>query len=320
MDPRPLTLPEQRSIDGKPFPLVLTGDGSLDDLLAWLRDHQGDLRQRLLEHGAVLLRGFPVPDASAFEAIVDAAGFEGMPYVGGAAPRSVVSQRVLTSNESPPEEPIPFHHEMSQVPEPPAYICFYCDIPPAEGGETPICHSARAYERFVAIDPEFAANVEAQGIRYIRVMPDQDDPSSAIGRSWRSTFQTEDKAEAEAAMADAGMTWTWLDDGNLRTETKPLPAIRTDARSGKKTFFNSLVAAYTGWIDSRNVPSESVRLGDGSPVNGEAVLATAEALHEEAVAFRWQQGDVLLIDNHLVLHSRRPFKGSRRILASVAAR
>ena len=32
------------------------------------------------------------------------------------------------------------------------------------------------------------------------------------------------------------------------------------------------MAAYTGWIDSRNDPTKAVVLGDGTPVDGEAVL------------------------------------------------
>jgi alpha-ketoglutarate-dependent taurine dioxygenase len=42
-------------------------------------------------------------------------------------------------------------------------------------------------------------------------------------------------------------------------------------------------------------------------------------MQQECVAFRWQKGDLLVIDNALVMHSRRPFTGPRRILASIAS-
>ena len=125
-------------------------------------------------------------------------------------------------------------------------------------------------------------------------------------------------SKAEDKMREIGTSWRWLADGNLYTETATVPAIRTDQRSGMKTFFNSMVAAYTGWIDSRNDPKKSVRCGDGSPVNGQALLATAQAMEEECVNIPWQKGDVLLIDNQLVLHARRSFSGPRRILASIS--
>lgn len=317
-----ISIPEQRTVDGVAFPRVLAPEGtdsSLEETLAWLQEHGDALRAQLLDCGALLLRGFPLAGAQDFDAVVQAAGFLGMPYIGGAAPRSDVHEgRVLTTNESPPSEPIPFHHEMSQVPNPPAYVLFYCDVAPEEGGETPIVLSHEVYRRFRALAPAFADRLEALGARYVRVMPDQDDDTSAIGRSWRSTFQTEDRSEAEARMAEMGMEWSWLPSGDLHTVTRALPAIRTDVRTGKKTFFNSVVAAYTGWVDSRNDPTQAVRCGDHSPVDGEALLATAAAMTDACVAFSWQPGDVLLIDNALVMHSRRPFSGPRRILASIA--
>ncbi len=322
MNVEPIFIPEQRQVDGQPFPLVLSpsdGPTDLTTALEWLGTHGDELRSQLLEAGAVLLRDFPIASPDDFDALVQAAGFQGMPYVGGAAPRNeVVKGRVLTTNESPPSEPIPFHHEMSQVPNPPAYIMFYCDVPPESGGETPIVLSNVVYKRFQAISAEFAERLEDTGVRYVRVMPGTDDDSSPIGRSWRSTFLVDERADAEDRMRELGMEWTWLDNDELHTVTRPLPAIRTDPRSGKKTFFNSVVAAYTGWVDARNDPTKSVRCGYDTPVDGAVLLETAKAMTEECVAFKWKKGDVLLIDNALVMHSRRPFAGARRILASIA--
>jgi alpha-ketoglutarate-dependent taurine dioxygenase len=33
----------------------------------------------------------------------------------------------------------------------------------------------------------------------------------------------------------------------------------------------------------------------------------------------WQTGDVVLVDNFLAMHGRRPFEGQRRVLASLVA-
>ena len=81
-----------------------------------------------------------------------------------------------------------------------------------------------------------------------------------------------------------------------------------------------MVAAYMGWIDQRNDPRKAVVCGDGTAVDGAALEATNQAMTEECVAFQWREGDVLLIDNALVMHSRRPYTGARRILASIAVR
>lgn len=317
-----LELQAARLVDGKVFPLAIgpaPNHGSLHDLRAWISENREQLFDRAKDHGAVLLRGFAVECADDFAVVVDSLGLDNMPYIGGAAVRNQVSgERILTTNESPPSEPIPLHHEMSQVPDPPDYVIFYCDIPAREGGETPIVSSSQIYELARERHPEFIAQVEALGVRYVRIMPDRDDPSSAIGRSWRSTYQVETREDAEARMREQRTTWSWLDGGDLRTVTAALPAIRTEPRTGKKTFFNSMIAAYTGWVDARNDPREAVQLGDGSPVDHRAMMDIAELMAEQRVAFRWNKGDVLLVDNRLTMHSRSPFAPPRRILASVA--
>ena len=289
------------------------------ELIRWIAGNRQKLLDQARDHGAVLLRGFAVDSPDEFARVVEALELDNMPYIGGAAVRNRVSgERVLTANESPSSEPIPFHHEMSQVPHPPDYIVFYCDIPPAGGGETPIVLSNRVYQLARQRCPEFLARVEELGVRYRRIMPERDDPSSAIGRSWKSTYQAETRSEAEAAMREQETTWTWLPDGNLETLTAALPAIRVEPRTGQKTFFNSMIAAYTGWVDVRNDPRKAVVLGDGSPVDHDAMMAIVEIMNAERAVFTWHRGDVLLIDNRLTMHSRNPFEPPRRILASVA--
>jgi alpha-ketoglutarate-dependent taurine dioxygenase len=48
------------------------------------------------------------------------------------------------------------------------------------------------------------------------------------------------------------------------------------------------------------------------------VQEAVRAMDELAVAFRWQKGDVILIDNHTVMHARKPITGKRVITASLA--
>jgi hypothetical protein len=67
-----------------------------------------------VQHGAILFRGFPVDTPELLDKFVDAFGFDYFPYVGGAAPRRQLAPKVFTTNEAPPTEKIPFHHEMAQ--------------------------------------------------------------------------------------------------------------------------------------------------------------------------------------------------------------
>ncbi|MBT5052426.1 MAG: hypothetical protein HOM69_04290, partial [Gammaproteobacteria bacterium] len=92
------------------------------------REQGAALKQELKEKGALLFRGCGVNSAEDFEAVLDAVPFENMPYLGGAAPRrQITHRRIMTANESPPDEKIPLHHEMAQTSHPPDYIFFYCD-------------------------------------------------------------------------------------------------------------------------------------------------------------------------------------------------
>lgn len=292
-------------------------------LLSWVRENRASVLQRALTHGSVLLRGW---DASPedFADVFEALDLEIFPYVGGAAPRHmVVRETVYTTNESPPSEPIPFHHEMAQVPSPPNYVAFYCQREPSEGGETPIILSRVVSEYFERSYPEFYDRVLNLGVRYVRTMPLENDNSSAIGRSWKSTFGVETREEAETVMRELGTTWQWLENGDCRTTTATVPALRAEPRLGNvRMFFNAIVAAYTGWVDSRNDPTKSILLGDGTPLTadqGKALLDVQRFQMAQRTVFRWRRGDVLIIDNRVVMHSRNPFADdkSRRILAAI---
>lgn len=103
----------------------------------------------------------------------------------------------------------------------------------------------------------------------------------------------------------------------LKTVSTVLPAVKQDVRTGQWTWFNSIVAVYYGWRDVRNLPEKSILYGDGTPLDAEDVSVCARIMSELSVAFEWQRGDVLLIDNRLVLHARNSFEPPRRILAAL---
>ncbi|KAK7095320.1 uncharacterized protein [Littorina saxatilis] len=312
-----LKLPEQKEFDGRPFPLTL-GTEALTDLpsaLEWVQNQKSTTDELLVENGAIVFRGFPIKTPQDFDSFVKAFGGEPLEYVGGAAPRTVVTGNVFTANEAPPDMLIPFHHEMAQVPTFPSRLFFYCDVAPPSGGQTPLALSNVVYRRMQQLHPDFVTRLETEGVRYTRVLPDGDDPSSPIGRGWQSTFQTTDREEAQRKAAAQGTSTEWLDNGCLKTVTACLPAVRVEERTGLKTWFNSVIAAYRGWRDSRNCPEKAVTFGDGSPMLPNVMDDLDAVFSDVAVAVTWQKGDVILVDNRLVLHSRRSFTPPRRILA-----
>jgi hypothetical protein len=227
------------------------------------------------------------------------------------------TERIFSANEAPADVTIYFHHEMAQTPIYPAKLFFFCMKAADEGGETPLCRSDVLFERLAGRCPEFAKNCEEKGLRYSNVMPADNDPKSGMGRSWKSTLRAETREQAEARLREIEYDWEWLPDGCLRATTPVLPAVR-DLGEGRKAFFNQLIAAFQGWKDERNDPAKSIRFGDGSPLDRDAVNVATELAYEIAFDLPWQKGDAVLVDNFVTMHGRRTFKGTRKVLASLA--
>jgi hypothetical protein len=124
-------------------------------------------------------------------------------------------------------------------------------------------------------------------------------------------------AAAEARLRDLNYSWEWLADGCLKATTPPLPAVK-EVGPGRKAFFNQMIAAFCGWKDSRNDVSQALRHGDDSKLDTAAVMQAVAIAEELAFDLMWQPGDAVLIDNTVVMHARRTFRGPRKIVASLA--
>ncbi|CAN0878127.1 Clavaminate synthase-like protein At3g21360 [Linum grandiflorum] len=312
-------IPHQKLFpNSPPFPAVLTPSppsSSLADFTSAVKSQTQYLESLLHETGAILFRGFPLSTASDFNQLVESFGFPDYPYVGGAASRTRVVGRVFTANESPPDQKIPFHHEMSHVADPPIKLLFFCEEEPRSGRETPVVLSHLVYERMKEEFPEFVEKLEDEGLVSTRVLGEDDDVSSAIGRGWKSTFSTDDQHLAKQRSV------LFLDGGGggslAKTSIGPIPAIKLDESRNRKVWFNALVASYTAFGDKRNDPAKSIAFGGGDPLPSDAVYGCLRIMEELSVAIPWQKGDVLLIDNWAVLHSRKLFTPPRRVLAAL---
>ena len=268
-------------------------------------------------YGAVLLKNW-CNNVDEFYDIGYLCNLKQYDYIGGAAPRKLVTKKVYTANESPPTESIPFHHELAQNPNPPKYIIFYCDIPPIVDGKTLLLRSDLFFDYLSSNLPSVIRKL-SNGVHYTRTMPEKEDISSPIGRSWRDTFLCNTREEAEYQMTLDGMSWSWLPNGDLRTTTKAIPAYRRHTKSGKYVFHNSIIAASMGWKDTRNDPTKAVTYADGSPFNAEDIKCMHDYTKKNQIKFNWQKNDVLIVDNYLMMHARQPFPvgSKRRILVSL---
>jgi len=304
----------------KPTTEVLSSDPL--ELAKWAASESSGLESLVKRHGAILLRGFGASLATpeSFCAFIeDGIQLPNFPYaLGNAVRTAIVRDRVFTANESPPDKPIPWHHELAQTPVYPERILFYCDFPASQGGETPILLSTAVYANIEQKHPDFLEKLGRVGVVYSRIMTAHDRPSSAIGRGWWGTFGAKTKEEAEKALSKRGYNYEWLPEDKLREISPVLDAVKKVQGSGKHAFFNQMVAVWNGWKDEFNTPEDCVRFGDGSKLDPVVMGDVTEILDQHKVSIPWEKGDILYIDNMQVQHSRAPFVGKRKVLASLA--
>jgi alpha-ketoglutarate-dependent taurine dioxygenase len=315
-------IPNQQTDYDYAFPLALvcqSQGATLAAAIDWVRSHRDELIAKAEKHGALLFRGLPLDSPEGCDAFVAAFGLTNFPYAESLsnAVRVNWTERIFSANEAPSDVTIYFHHEMAQTPIFPAKLFFFCQQPAEEGGETPLCRSDILFERLAEKYPKFARDCEAKGLKYSNVMPADNDPKSGMGRSWKSTLRAESRVEAEHRLRDIHYSWEWLPHGCLRVTTPVLPAVRK-MPDGRRVFFNQLIAAFQGWKDERNDPTKAIRFGDGSPLDRDAVNFATELAYQIAFDLPWQRADAVLVDNFITMHGRRTFRGTRRVLASLA--
>ena len=302
------------------FPIIESAPSSGTDVFAWLTENRERLTAVVEQSGAILLRGFDLATDKDFDSAIGQFELPVFTYEESLsnAVRKNRTDKVFTANEAPPEIEIFLHHEMAQTPKYPSKLFFFCEQAAAEGGATPLCRSDSLLAEMKQQLPQFVEKCAEAGLKYTNVMPEVADAASGQGRSWKSTLSCATRGEAEARLTTLGYSWQWQDDGSLRVTTPVLPAIRQLA-SGKQVFFNQLIAASRGWSDTRNIAAKSVRFGDDSEISSADMQQVADMAEAITYNLCWQNGDMALVDNFLVMHGRRPFQGERRVLASLVA-
>ncbi|MFV2118479.1 TauD/TfdA family dioxygenase [Streptomyces sp. Act-28] len=287
-------------------------------LTARLRD-LGDVRERLVAAKAIVFRGFHVTTAELDE-VLDLLLPDRLAYVHGNSPRSKVGRNVYTSTEYPPEYTISLHNELSYAHRWPSRLLFHCDRAAETGGATPVVDGALW---LASLDPEVRERF-AGGVRYTQNLHG----GKGFGKSWQDTFETDSRAEAEALLDGTGAEYAWRRDGTLRI-SRTRPATVRHPVTGAEVWFNQAdqwhaaglgdetAAALSAIMPEQDLP-QSVTFADGTPIPAEYVTRIRDRGLEAAVDVDWRTGDLLLVDNVLVGHGRRPFTGRRRVLVAMS--
>jgi alpha-ketoglutarate-dependent taurine dioxygenase len=305
--------------DDKPLPLLVNpaiGDVSL---ISWAQGNRDLINSLLLKHGGLLFRGFGVRAAEEFEEFARAVSGELLEYRERSSPRSQVSGNIYTSTDYPADHSIFLHNENSYQSVWPLKIFFFCAQAAREGGETPIADCRRVLER---IRPATRQRFAEKGWMYVRNFGD------GFGLDWETVFQTSDRAVVEEHCRRHGILLEWKDGGRLKTRAIR-PAISQHPRTGETTWFNHatffhITSMEPGIRDGllanfkeEDLPTNTY-YGDGTSIEPDVLEELREAYRQETVAFPWQQGDILLLDNMLAAHGRAPYAGARKVLVGMS--
>jgi alpha-ketoglutarate-dependent taurine dioxygenase len=304
---------------GDALPVLVDASAGSASIREWAGAHRELIEQTLRTVGGVLFRGFDVPDPETFREFVTTVAPELLEYKERSTPRTEIGGRIYTSTEYPAHQHIALHNEFSYAYTWPLRIAFFAQQPAEEGGETPIADSRKVY---AGMAPDVRERFAARGVMYVR------NYGSGVDLPWQDAFQTQDRAEVEAYCRQAPLDWEWLDNDRLRTRQRR-PAVGRHPVTGEMVWFNQAhlfhvsnlgadaEAAMRSVFAEEDLPRNAY-YGDGTPIPAEDLAEVRRAWEAATMAFPWQQGDVLLLDNMLIAHGRRPYRGSRRILAALA--
>ncbi len=316
-------------------------NATLTQLKEWTSNNRHIIDKYLHQAGVIMIRGFAVHSAEDFRVASAAISPDLRNYTGGDSPRSDVLDKVYTSTEYPANLEVLLHNELSYAGWCPQRVFFCCLIPSKTGGET---HIADGREIYAKLDPEVRDQFENKGVTYLQHLWDAEGMPGA-GKSWQETFETDDKNRAEQYLANSQMEFQWTDLGVRTAATKP--AVRIHEVTGEKCWHNqadqwhrNMVSVKDSVSGSEQVDQEQVDqeqadqvhsdtagtetlgnhvcYGDGEIIDVEDLNHIREVSRNCERAFPWQRGDIMVIDNVLTMHGRKPYTGDRRVLVSMA--
>lgn len=318
--------------EGVPPLFIAAREGQFPDVpatVAWAEAHREQLDALILEHGGIVLRGFPLKDASDFNALVHIFPMYKPGYVGGMSPRKQVQGDVLESTRLDKNFKIQLHSEMAYMKKYPPRIAFFCRQAATIGGETIIGKMSEFMKRFPA---DLAEKIQAHDYHVVRNYAPAGNTKDAaevlhgdqIG--WDEAFYADTREEVEARCRELGMIPSWNEDGSLTLVevTKPFTV---HPKTGERFYRANLhvnnayddggLAEIQAKIRASQKRPTGHYLSNGEMLSREESNKIVSLFEEIELAWQWQDGDVMILDNLQVVHGRNPFDGPREVMVAL---
>lgn len=342
--------PKRSNVTGrKPlaFPYTIEAspaDRSVAALRALVQATLPELQAAVRSHGAVLLRGFDLTRAEDFaELSARIGGPLGESYE-GPSPRKVLAKGVYSASEVPGHLVVPEHAEMSYLKQMARHLFFWCRTPAQEGGATTLVDGRRV---LASLEPSRVDRLLEAPMRIRRRHARREGPHDPFElKRWPEAFGAKSEEALLKHIASLGCTAYFERDGAVTLESFQ-DAARVHPETGERAWLNHLLVfhasapsallksalKYEGRLTSgvlyplaetyRRLAflfgpgvATDVRLNSGEPIPDATVAHIREVVNQHAVQHTWQKGDLLVVDNHIALHGRRPFRGSREVVVA----
>jgi alpha-ketoglutarate-dependent taurine dioxygenase len=122
--------------------------------------------------------------------------------------------------------------------------------------------------------------------------------------------------------------YEWISENKVRTK-QLRPATAKHPVTGEPLWINhatvlnvfsiepKLQQTLLKFFKEKDLPNNTY-YGDGASIGREVIDELRKAYDSATVAFKWEPGDVLMLDNMLVAHGRKPFSGKRKVVVAMA--
>lgn len=309
--------------EGFPVQYDFQNQLSSSEILHWYQENEAEIQESIYDKGAILMKNTNISTIDDFHVFTEGAFPKFRNYIDGNYPRKQLKDHVYISTEYDPKFDITMHNELSYSENWPSKLVLGCCIPPEEGGETPLIDSREICR---TISKELLEELERKEIKYIRNLHG----GSGMGPSWQETFETEEKAKTEKICHSLNIQFEWKANNGLRLVSKR-PATRRHPVTGEKVWFNqvdqyhpshfpeevyeTLMMVYEG--DESELPL-NVSFGDNSPISIDIIKEITGVMNQLMIVRKWDKSDIVVIDNMLVGHGRKSYKGNRKIIVSMS--
>lgn len=311
-------------------------------LKAFIKKYNSAFTNHLLEHGAILFRGFNITTPELFLASIKACSLgELFHYDSCMVPRTkIIEEGIYTSVNLGEHIAVPMHSEKSYDPEFPSHIYFNALHVAEKGGSTLLANASNVWE---ALPSSLQKKLTEKNILYRKYYYGKSVLHKLIryigkginSTTWMEAFNTEKKSVVEARMKNGTHIWRWVKKGNGLITEITLPASRQHPISNKTVWFNQ--------SDHRNyyynafqamkfylknpIAQKIMRFksllpyvtffGDGESISRIEANIIHQAIQKNIARFQWQIGDFLVVDNYLCMHGKEPHIGKRYLLVGM---